>query len=69
MKEPQNMDAVRQYMSELGKVGGKLGGKRSLETMTRRERIARAIKAGKASGLARKRKARKAVALPKVGAL
>jgi len=35
---------------------GRKGGKRSLETMTQAERIARATKASKAAALARKRK-------------
>jgi len=38
--------------------GGKVGGKRSLVTMTAAERKARARKAGQASGAARKAKAR-----------
>jgi hypothetical protein len=42
-------------MSEMGKKGGRIGGKRSLETMTPEERIARAKKASLAA--ARKRTA------------
>jgi hypothetical protein len=37
---------------------GKIGGKRSLETMTEEERVARAKKAAAASAKARARKAR-----------
>ena len=33
---------LREIMSELGRKGGKIGGKRSLETMTPEERSARA---------------------------
>ena len=53
-------------MSELGRKGGKIGGKRSLETMTPEERSARAKKAATAAAkkrtaerLAREAKARK----------
>ena len=35
----------RQIMHEIGRKGGKIGGKRSLETMTPEERSARAKKA------------------------
>ncbi len=37
---------VSQVMSEMGRKGGKIGGKRSLETMTPEERAERARKAG-----------------------
>jgi hypothetical protein len=40
---------VSQVMSELGRKGGKIGGKRSLETMTPEERSARAKKASRAA--------------------
>jgi hypothetical protein len=43
-----------EIMREIGRKGGKIGGKRSLETMTPEERTARARKAGQAA--ARKRK-------------
>jgi len=46
---------LSEIMSELGKKGGKIGGKRSLETMTPEERAARAKKASDAA--ARKRTA------------
>ena len=36
---------VSQVMREMGRKGGKIGGKRSLETMTQEERSARAKKA------------------------
>jgi hypothetical protein len=39
----------RQIMREIGSKGGKIGGKRSLETMTPEERIARAKKASEAA--------------------
>jgi len=42
-------------MREMGRTGGKIGGKRSLETMTPEERSARAKKASRAA--ARKRTA------------
>lgn len=42
-------------MREIGRKGGKIGGKRSLETMTAEERSERAKKAGLAA--AKKRKA------------
>jgi hypothetical protein len=40
---------ISQVMRELGRKGGKIGGKRSLETMTPEERIARAKKASLAA--------------------
>ena len=40
---------LSEIMSELGKKGGKIGGKRSLETMTPEERSARAKKASEAA--------------------
>jgi len=46
---------LSEIMSELGRKGGKIGGKRSLETMTLEERSARAKKASLAA--ARKRTA------------
>jgi hypothetical protein len=39
----------RQAMREIGRKGGKIGGKRSLETMTPAERSARAKKASAAA--------------------
>ena len=40
---------ISQVMSEMGRKGGKIGGKRSLETMTPEERTARAKKASEAA--------------------
>ena len=40
---------LSEIMSELGRKGGKIGGKRSLETMTAEERSARAKKASLAA--------------------
>ena len=42
------------------KKGGRIGGKRSLETMTAEQRVARAKKASKAAAEPRKAKAKKA---------
>ena len=58
---------VHQVMSELGRKGGKIGGKRSLETMTPEERSARAKKASTAAAAKRtaERIAREAAAKPK----
>lgn len=57
---------LSEIMSELGSKGGKIGGKRSLETMTAAERSARAKKASLAAAkkrtadrLERERKAAK----------
>jgi len=52
--------AVREYMSKLGAKGGKIGGKRSLETMTAAARKARATTASAAATAARKAKAKAA---------
>ena len=49
---------ILEFFREQGRKGGKLGGKRSLETMTPKERQERARKAGLASGKARAKKAR-----------
>jgi hypothetical protein len=42
-------DLVSQVMREMGRKGGKVGGKRSLETMTAEERSERARKASLAA--------------------
>lgn len=42
-------DLISLVMSEMGRKGGKIGGKRSLETMTPEERVARAKKASLAA--------------------
>ena len=44
-----NKKLVSQVTSELGRKGGRIGGKRSLETMTPEERSARAKKASMAA--------------------
>jgi len=46
---------VLDYFRKQGSKGGKIGGKRSLETMTPEERVARAKKASIAAVAARKR--------------
>jgi hypothetical protein len=51
---------LSEIMSELGRKGGKIGGKRSLETMTPEERSARAKKASLAA--AKKRTAKRLAA-------
>jgi hypothetical protein len=51
---------VLQFFRDQGRKGGKLGGKRSLETMTPEERTERARKAGAVS--AAKKRAKKAKA-------
>ena len=50
---------VHKVMSEMGRKGGKIGGKRSMETMTPAERTARAQKAAAASAVVRSKKAKK----------
>jgi hypothetical protein len=57
---------ISEVMSQLGRKGGKIGGKRSLETMTPEERTARAKKAAAAAAkkrtadrLARERQAKR----------
>jgi hypothetical protein len=51
---------VLEFFRKHGAKGGKIGGKRSLETMTPAQRTARAKKAGKAAGAARKARTKKA---------
>jgi hypothetical protein len=46
-RKPSKQDISR-VMSAMGKKGGKIGGKRSLETLTADERKERALKAAKA---------------------
>jgi hypothetical protein len=62
----QKAALLSEIMAELGRKGGKIGGKRSLETMTAAERSARAKKASLAAAkqrtaarLAREAKKRK----------
>jgi len=49
---------VHRVMSEMGRKGGKIGGKRSLETMTPEARTARAKKAAAASAKVRSKAAK-----------
>jgi hypothetical protein len=51
---------VLDYFRKQGAKGGKIGGKMALETMTAAERRARAKKAGEASAVARKARAKRA---------
>ena len=51
---------VLEFFRKHGSKGGKIGGKRSLETMTAAQRTARAKKAGEAAAAARKARAKKA---------
>jgi hypothetical protein len=55
-----NKKLLSQLMSELGKRGGKIGGKRRMETLTAEQRSDIARKAGAASAMARQKKAKKA---------
>lgn len=48
--------AISEYMSQIGRKGGKIGGKRRMETMTPEERSRIALKAARASWAKRKRK-------------
>jgi hypothetical protein len=50
---------VLEFFRKQGAKGGKIGGKRSLETMTPEERTARAKKASQAAVVARKAKKRR----------
>jgi hypothetical protein len=47
---------LHQVMSAMGRKGGKIGGKRRLETMTGQERTAAALKAARARWAKKKRK-------------
>jgi hypothetical protein len=47
MKIPVGGKERREYFRRIGRKGGKIGGKRSLETMTQAARIARAYHGGK----------------------
>ncbi len=49
--------AVLEFFQRTGRKGGKIGGKRSLETMTPEERTARAKKAAAKSAAVRSKKA------------
>jgi uncharacterized protein YdaU (DUF1376 family) len=50
---------VLKFFKEQGAKGGRIGGKRSMETMTAEQRTARATKASKAAAAARSAKAKK----------
>ena len=50
---------ILKFFKEQGAKGGRIGGKRSLETMTAEQRAARAKKASKAAAEARKAKGKK----------
>ena len=56
MNEPSKA-TISAVMSHLGRKGGVKGGKALAASMSAAERIERARKAGRASGLARKKKA------------
>ena len=56
---------VLKFFKEQGAKGGRIGGKRSLETMTAEQRAARATKASKAAAEVRKAKAQKAKGTPR----
>jgi hypothetical protein len=51
--------AALEFFREQGAKGGRIGGRRALETMTPAERVARAKKASAAAVVARKRSAKK----------
>jgi hypothetical protein len=51
--------SVLAFFREQGAKGGRIGGRRALDTMTRDQRVARAKKASSAAVAARKRKAKK----------
>jgi hypothetical protein len=57
---------LSEIRSEMDRKGGKIGGKRSLETMTKAERVARAKKASAAAAKKRTEKRLAAEALKKV---
>ena len=46
--EPVDREMLSRVMAEMGRKGGKIGGKKSLETMTRSQRKKRAQKAAQA---------------------
>ena len=52
----EKRELLSEIMTELGRKGGKIGGKRSLETMTPEERSARAKKASLAAAKKRTEK-------------
>ena len=50
--------AILEFFQKAGRKGGKIGGKRSLETMTPEERTARAKRAAAKSAIVRAKKAK-----------
>jgi hypothetical protein len=50
---------ILEFFRKTGRKGGKIGGKRSLETMTPEQRTARAKKAAAASAAVRSKKAKR----------
>ena len=56
---PEVLEFFRRQGARGGKIGGALGGKRSLETMTPAQRTARAKKAAAAAVAARRKRAKK----------
>jgi hypothetical protein len=48
-KNEKATEERRKFLRRIGRKGGKIGGKRSLETLTQAARTARAFKAGRAS--------------------
>jgi len=58
MSKPRISPELRAYFSKLGKKGGKIGGRRSLETMTPAERSARAKNASLAAAAGRRARAK-----------
>jgi hypothetical protein len=53
---PPTKNQISMLMSEMGRRGGKIGGKRRLQTMTASERSANAKKAAKARWSAKRKK-------------
>ena len=50
MKIPREEKERREYFRRIGRKGGKIGGKRSLETMTQAARTARVIRGASGGG-------------------
>jgi hypothetical protein len=59
--------AVLRFFREQGARGGRIGGRRALETMTAEERVARAKKASAAAVAARKKSVKKRKGTPEKG--
>jgi hypothetical protein len=60
-----NKKTIREAAAEMGRKGGLIGGKRSLETMTPESRVERAKKASEAAAKARTAAAKKRKATAK----